>query len=149
MDSSRHVSGGSRRSLAVGVWSLLLITLPLFTTGVSLMVATGLLIVISIASGLALLLVDEKPSVTSTRPFLLSQVAAAIALLIPLLWSIRLSPQDSPLARVTLALVGLAGPGLAALIRSTGSSSSRRQPFSSPPMPILAPAPQFDLKLAP
>ena len=149
MDSSRLVSGGSRRRLAVGVWSLLLITLLLSTAGVSLTVATGLLVVISIASGLALLLVDEPQGVTSTRPLLLPQVAAAIALVIPLVWSIRLSPQDSPTARVLLALVSLAGPGFAALIRSAGSSSSRRQPFSSPPMPILDPAPQFDLKLAP
>ena len=94
MDSSRLVSGGSRRRLAVGVWSLLLITLLLSTAGVSLAVATGLLVVISIASGLALLLVDERQGMTSTRPLLLPQVAAAIALVIPLIWSIRLSPQD-------------------------------------------------------
>lgn len=148
MDSIKLATGGSRRHLALGVWSLLLVTLMLWTSELSLAVATCLTLVISIASGMSLLLVEKSEDEHPPRPVVLPDAAIAIALLIPLLWSLKLSQQNLAFTRALLALASITGPGVAAMIGPTHLSLPRRNRVSAAPGSAQAASPDVDLEEA-
>ncbi|WP_373649625.1 hypothetical protein [Schlesneria sp. DSM 10557] len=121
MDSNGLGLKDSRRTLAVGVWSSLLAAICLCDATLPFVVSFVLIIVVSLLSGLMLLLVDQRNSrqVPATPYF--TGMAISIALIIPLLWSLRLTAWDAPAIRTLMAAVSVTAPGFVAMARSSGT----------------------------
>ena len=97
----------TRRSLAVGVWSLLVALMALVTSEVPPAMTIGLVLLVSIASFAAWLLVGGSRPVEQQSSQWQQSVSAAIAIIIPLGWSVLLGWRGSAMTVSAIVVVTL------------------------------------------
>ena len=131
MDRVSPLMNHSRRQLAVGAWSLLVICLGLDMSRLPSWLSPGIVLLVSMISSCSVLLIQEtgisKPSLSRGS----SWARATIALLIPFAWSILLFDRRSPLFGFALVLTALGPVGTVLLL----SSQAKFRPIDQPIAP--------------
>ncbi len=107
MNPDRSPIKSSRRSLAIGVWSLLVLPMALASTGVSMTASIVTMLLVSIGNTAALLLVEENWPGHPTHHARSRYVAAAVSLVIPFVWAMLLGARSSSLMWAEFAVIGL------------------------------------------
>ncbi|MEI8017137.1 MAG: hypothetical protein WCH39_03005 [Schlesneria sp.] len=110
---------GGRRPLAVGIWSFLVMLMPISGTHVSSELSFWVLILVSLLCTAAILIVDEIQSHCQSNPGFRRHLPAAISLVIAALWAILLSERSRPFFSSGSAIMGLAPIMLAAVWRAS------------------------------
>ncbi len=108
---------GGRRPLAVGIWSFLVILMPLTGTHISSELAFWVLILVSLLCSAAVLIVDDRRRHLEPNSTFRGYIPVAISLTIATLWAVFLSERSRPLESTGSAVIGLASVVLAAIWR--------------------------------
>ena len=110
---------GGRRPLAVGIWSFLVMLMPLTGTHVSAELSFWVLILVSLLCSAAILIVDEIQSHGQSNPGFRRYLPAAISLVIAALWTILLGERSRLFFSSGSAIMGLVPIVLAAVWRAS------------------------------
>ena len=98
---------GSRRPLAVGIWSFLVMLMPLTATHVSSELSFWVLILVSVLCSAAVLIVDYDQSHEQSNPGFRGYIPIAISIFIAAFWAIFLGVGSRPFVSNGSALIGL------------------------------------------
>jgi hypothetical protein len=131
MDRVSPLMNHSRRQLAVGAWSLLVICLGLDLSRLPSWLSPGIVLLVSIISSCSVLLIQESGFSKSSLSRGSSWARATIALLIPFAWSMLLSDWRSPFLGFALVLTALGPVGTVLLL----SSQAKFRPIDQPIAP--------------
>ena len=110
---------GGRRPLAVGIWSFLVMLMPLTGTHVSSELSFWVLILVSLLCSAAVLIVDDRQGDVEPNTRFRGQIPAAISLMIAALWAIFLSERSRPFESTGSAIMGLVPVVFAAIWRTS------------------------------
>ena len=110
---------GGRRPLAVGIWSFLVMLMPLTGTHVSSELSFWVLILVSLLCSAAVLIVDDRQGDVEPNTRFRGQIPAAISLMIAALWAIFLSERSRPFESTGSAIMGLVPIVFAAIWRTS------------------------------
>ena len=111
---------GSRRPVAVGIWSFPVILMPLTATHVSYELSFWVQFLVSVLCSAAILIVDHNRSHVDSKPGFRSHLPVAISIVIVALWAILLGERSRPFASIGSAAMGLVPIFMAAIWRSSG-----------------------------
>jgi hypothetical protein len=106
---------GSRRPLAVGIWSFLVLLMPLAGTHVSSELSFWVLILVSLFCSVAVLIVDDNRKQEEPDSSFRRHIPVTISVMIPVLWTIFLIERSRPLETAASVILGLAPVVIAAM----------------------------------
>ncbi len=112
---------GGRRPLAVGIWSFLVMLMPITGTHVSSELSFWVLILVSLLCSAAILIDDDRQRHVGPNSRFRGDIPVAISIVIVALWAIFLGERSRPLECTGSAIVGLVPVVFAAIWRTSPS----------------------------
>jgi hypothetical protein len=132
----------SRRSTAVGIWSLLVVLLALTTTDVSTLFAIVILLFVSVSSSIALFLAGRDRHAEKTSASQQQSDPIAVALAVPVGWAVMFGLQND--AFLTATFIGISVVPVIALWlsliprKASFNTAPNLVPMSVEPSPIAS-----------
>ena len=133
MNRDMTAVNAQRRSMAIGIWSLLLVLMALVPSEVSELSAVVCVLIASTGSGIALLLI-VSPSSRNQLSFRQRNACVAISFAIPLAWSFLMNARNNPsigLFFTIIAVLPVIVMRLALVVRAGGHGGDSRQPIGN------------------